>query len=350
AVNPPLPRCRPARTGAGPRRLRCGRGQRTDIQGRGRRLPGDPEARVLPERHARDSARRDREGHLRPGARAGQAGRADLQRRARRCRGPVRRRPGRHLHRPQPGDQRVLQVRRRCHPDHLRGHLRRCVPGRQAERHPASRPEGQEGRQPAAGRNPGRGPASMARRPGPEARHPGRHLGPPPGERPDAGDVQGRRHRGRVGAGALGHPPGPGGWWQGPRRREVAVAQRAVRDHPPRRSHEVPQGAPGDGQTAPPGAGGGQRLRQREHRRGPAPDQPGHREDHRQEAVGRGHHRVVGEPHLHQRPRGELAHQVSRRRRTGGPAEEGRPGRDLRPVEPPGGAEGRGQGAGARLM
>ena len=56
--------------------------------------------------------RRRREGHLRAGARRQrQAGDQDVQRRPGRGRGAVLRRHRRHLHRPEPGHQRVRQVK-----------------------------------------------------------------------------------------------------------------------------------------------------------------------------------------------------------------------------------------------
>ena len=66
----------------------------------------------------------------------------DLQRRPRGHRGAVRRGARRHLHRPEPGDQRLRPVRRRGDPHRLRHHLGRCVPGRPRGHRRARRPRG----------------------------------------------------------------------------------------------------------------------------------------------------------------------------------------------------------------
>ena len=114
-----------------------------------------------------------------------------------------------------------------------------------------------------------------------------RRLDPPAGERPDPRGVQGRRHRRRLGARAVGHPAGAGGRGQGAGRRADLWPERPVRDHPPDRAHRVPRRAPRRGEAPARGPGGGQRLRSTTTRPRPRRRQRRHREDHRQ-ALGQG--------------------------------------------------------------
>ena len=93
----------------------------------------------------------------------------DLQRRPGRDRGALLRRARRHLHRPEPGDQRLRQVQGRGRPGHLRRRLRRRGAGGQARHQLGRGPQGQEDRHPAAGQHPGRGAALLAQGEGPDA-------------------------------------------------------------------------------------------------------------------------------------------------------------------------------------
>ena len=71
-----------------------------------------------------------------------------------------------------------------------------------------------------------------------------RRLDHPAGQRRHAHAVRHRRHRRRVGARAVLHADAAGERRQGPRGREDAVAERAVRHHAPHRGDEVPRSAP----------------------------------------------------------------------------------------------------------
>ena len=111
-----------------------------------------------------------------------------------------------HVHRPQPGHQRVREDQRRGGPRHLRLDLGRRVPRRQARDHQRGRPQGQEDRHPVARQHPGRRAPRLAQGAGPVDRHRRRRrrLGRAAGERPDARDVPGRDDRRCVGARAVG--------------------------------------------------------------------------------------------------------------------------------------------------
>ena len=130
---------------------------------------------------------------------------------------------------PNPAINAFAKSQRRGHPDHLRSHLGRRLPGRQAEHQQAGGPQGQEDRHPAAGQHPGRGAAE----PGSKANglktdtQGGGDVSIMPQENGQTLEAfKSGLDRRRLGARALGHPPGPGGQRQGPRRRADPVARR----------------------------------------------------------------------------------------------------------------------------
>ena len=138
-----------------------------------RRRPGAP-PRLLRERHPRRRADRRPGGPVRQGARRHEAHHPGVQRRPRRGRGAVRRRHRRRLHRAQPDDQRLRAERRRRHPHHRRGRLRRGAARRPRRHRLRRRPQGHDARQPPAGQHPGRRTAHLAHRPGAEEQRRGR--------------------------------------------------------------------------------------------------------------------------------------------------------------------------------
>ena len=87
---------------------------------------------------------------------------------------------------------------------------------------------GKTPRHAAARQHAGRRPAGLAGRPGLRDRHSRRRrrVDPAAGERRHPHRLPGRRHRRRLGARALGHPPHPGGRRPGARRRARPVARR----------------------------------------------------------------------------------------------------------------------------
>ena len=175
---------------------------------------------------------------------------------------------------------------------------------------------------PQLGQHPGRRPAHVAEEEGPQdrPRRRRRRLDPAPGQRADPRPVQARRARRRVGPRAVGDASGAGGWGQGPRRREHAVAEGPVRDDPAHRPHRVPQGPPRRREAAPRGPGRGERPHQERPREGAGPRRPGHQQRNRQAARRRRDRGVVQEPHVHERPDRHVAAQVGQGRRVGGAA------------------------------
>ena len=103
-------------------------------------------------------------GYLRQGTSAAtDAEDRDLQRRPGRDRGALLRRHRRHLHRPEPGHQRLGQVQGRGHQDRRRRRVRRRVPGRQARASTrAADLKGKKIATPAARQHPGRRAALLA--------------------------------------------------------------------------------------------------------------------------------------------------------------------------------------------
>ena len=75
------------------------------------------------------------------------------------------------LHRPEPGDQRLRQVQRRCHPHRRRHHVGRRVARRPRRHRHAGRPHGQTLATPSARQHPGRRIAGLAARAGLQDRH-----------------------------------------------------------------------------------------------------------------------------------------------------------------------------------
>ena len=209
----------------------------------------------------------------------------DLQRRARGGRGPVRRRARRHLHRPEPGHQRLRPVQRRGRPHHRRRHVGRRLPRRQARASTTSTGlDGQDVATPSSAT-----PRTSRCAPGcregfdhrPRRRRRRQHR--PPGQRRDARRLPGRRR-----STAPGCPsPGPPGWST----RAAATCSSTSADLWPDgefvTTHlivrtDVPRGAPRRRAKLARGPGRGQRLRQR-----PTPTRPrplaneGIEQDHR---------------------------------------------------------------------
>ena len=162
-----------------------------------------------------------------------------VQRGHRGRRGAVRRRDRHHLHRPQPGDQRLRQVQGRGRPRHLRLHLGRRLPRRAArDQRPPADLKGKKIATPSARQHPGRRAARLAEEPGPRHRHRGRRRRVDHARRrtPRRSSLPWRATiDGAWVPGAVGDPPDPGGRRQGPRRRARPVAGRQVRHHPPDR-------------------------------------------------------------------------------------------------------------------
>ena len=159
----------------------------------------------------------------------------------------------------------------------------------------------------------------------------------------DPRDLPGRRHRRRLGARAVGHPAGPGGRRQGPRRRAGPLARRPVRHHPPHRAHRLPEGAPRRRRSACSRARSAAiDFVNAEPRRG---QEAGQRRDRtltgKAARPGRDRRRL-GEPHLHRRPDRRLAPQGrGRRRAPSACSTASRPRRHLRPDAPQRGPQGR---------
>ena len=170
----PVARCRRLRWGRRLVRRRWRGGQR------------HAQPRLLPQRHACAGARRCGGGPVRRGARRRRrAEHVHLQRRHGGHRGAVRRGDRHHLHRPEPGDQRVRPERRHRHPHHLRQHVRRRLPRREAGDHLGRAARGAHHRHALARQHPGRRAARVARgeRPRDHARRRRRRLDPAAVER-----------------------------------------------------------------------------------------------------------------------------------------------------------------------
>ena len=145
--------------------------------------------------------------------------------------------------------------------------------------------------------------------------------------------LPGRRHRRRLGARALGHPPGQRGRRPRARRRGRPLARRPVRHHPPlivapSSSRSTPTSCKAllEGQVdaidvANDDAAEAQTAHQRRHRGRSPPSRLGRRD----------HRRRLGEPDVHRRPDRLVAAEVGRRRRRRRPARRRRPRRHLRP-------------------
>ena len=113
--------------------------------------------------------------------------------------------------------------------------VRRGAAGGQARDQLGRGPQGQEARDAAARRHPGRGPPRLARPAGLPDQHgrQRRRRHQPHRKRPDPETVPGRKARRRVAAGAVGLPPGAPGRSEGPGRREGPVGRQAASSSPP---------------------------------------------------------------------------------------------------------------------
>ncbi len=169
-----------------------------------------------------------------------------------RRRGTVRRRDRHHVHRPQPGHQRLLQGRGRLQGD-LGLHLGRRLPRRSTRDRHGCRPQGQEDREPVARQHPGCRAPFVAQ--GSGAVHGRgrrrRRVGRPAGQLADARHLHRGHHRRRLGPRAVGDPADPGCGRQGAGRRAGPVAGRQVRHHAPARLPQVHGCEPG-GRAADP--------------------------------------------------------------------------------------------------
>ena len=125
----------------------------------------DAAPRLLPQRHPRPGDHRRRHGTVRrrPSATTCDARDVDVQLGHRGDRGAVLRAHRRQLHRPEPGDQRLRQVRRRGAAHRRRHHVRRRLARRPRGHRLARRPRRRDARHAVARQHPGRRPARLAR-------------------------------------------------------------------------------------------------------------------------------------------------------------------------------------------
>ena len=160
----------------------------------------------------------------------------------RRRRGALLRRHRRHLHRPQPGDQRVREVEGRGDPDHRRRDVRRRLRSSSSRSiNKPGRPQGQEAGDAAARQHAGRGAAGVAEGPGPQDRHRGRRRRLASRRRTTATTLEAFSPATSTAPGcpSRGRRGWSGGRRQGARRRGDPVAGRQVRDDPPHRRHRA---------------------------------------------------------------------------------------------------------------
>ena len=211
----------------------------------------------------------------------------DVQRRHRGDRGAVLRRDRRQLHRPQPGDQRLRQVRRRGAAHRRRHDVGRRLAGRPRGHRRPGRPAGKTLATPSLGNTqdvalrawlPTQGFATDTSG--------GGDVAITPQENADTlAAFQGGAHRRRLGARAVGDPPDPRGRRPRARRRGRPVARRAVRHHPPdRRDRRSSTTTPTSSSDLIDGLGRRDRRRRRRPRRGAGGGQRRHRGDHDQAA------------------------------------------------------------------